>query len=142
MNTITSRLVAIALAALATFGSWQYVNALRADLATARNDARGAHETVGRRDTLIANLQKQERDHARQLARLETTRRGIAANLAARESELETLKRESETVRAWAAGALPDDVMRLYASPALVGGDAPTLRTDNGLHDARNGAAH
>lgn len=142
MNAIAVRVVA-ALAAIAlAFGAWQYVQALRAELATAQDDARTAQDTVGRRDATITDLQKRQREHTLQLAQLEQTRQGIAADLAARESELETLKRENETVRAWADGALPDDVIRLYASPALVGATpAPTMRPGNGLHDAGNVAA-
>ena len=128
-----------ALVVLALVAGWFYVKALRADLATAQLDAHDAQETVGRRDALIVDLQKQQRANAPQLAQLEE---GIAADLAARQSELETLKRESETVRAWAAGALPDDVVRLYASPALTGGVAEPMRARDSLHDADDVAAH
>ncbi|MFM0181765.1 Rz-like lysis system protein LysB [Paraburkholderia aspalathi] len=141
MSTIAVRLIAIALAVLAAFGAWQYGKALRADLATAQLDARNAQETVGRRDATIDDLQKKQRDNALALAQLERTRQGIAADLAARKSELETLKRESETVRAWADGALPDDIVRLYASPALTGAVDAAMRAGNGLHAAGNGAA-
>jgi LysB family phage lysis regulatory protein len=141
VNAIAARLIAIALAALAAFGAWQYVKALRAELATAQETARTAQETVGRRDAAIVDLQKKQRDNALALAQLERTRQGIAADLAARKSELETLKRESETVRAWADGALPDDVVRLYASPALTGADDAAMRPGNGLHAAGDGAA-
>jgi LysB family phage lysis regulatory protein len=141
VNAIAARLIAIALAALAAFGAWQYVKALRADLATAQETARTAQETVGRRDAALADLQQKQRDNALALAQLERTRQGIAADLAARKSELETLKRESETVRAWADGALPDDVVRLYASPALTGADDAAMRARNGLHTAGDGAA-
>ena len=86
--------------------AWFYVQALRGDLAAAQDAARTAQETVGRRDATIAQLQKTEREHARQLAQLERTRQGVAADLAARETELEALKHENETVRAWADGAI------------------------------------
>ena len=142
MNASAARLAAIALVVLALVAGWFYVKALRADLATAQLDAHDAQETVGRRDALIVDLQKQQRINAHQLAQLEATRQGIAADLAARQSELETLKRESEPVRAWAAGALPDDVVRLYASPALTGGVAEPMRARDRLHDAGNVAAH
>ncbi|MFM0485424.1 LysB family phage lysis regulatory protein [Paraburkholderia graminis] len=141
MSTIAARLIAIALAALAAFGAWQYVSALRAELATVQETARTEHETVGRRDATIADLQKRQRDDALALAQLERTRQGIAADLAARKSELETLKRENETVRAWADGALPDDVKRLYANPALTGAVDAAMRAGNGLHAAGDGAA-
>lgn len=149
MNAIAARLApialraaAVALVVLALVAGWFYVKALRADLATAQLDAHDAQETVGRRDALIADLQKQQRVNARQLAQLEAKRQGIAVDLAARQSELETLKRESETVRAWADGALPDDVVRLYASPAPTGGATEPMRARDGLHDAGHVAAH
>ncbi len=138
MNPIVDRLIAIAIAALIGAGGFLYVKALRADLATAENAAHTAQETVGRRDATIVDLQKRQRDAAIALAQLERTRQGIAADLAARKSELETLKRENETVRAWADGALPDDVVRLYASPALTGADNATVRSGDRLHDAGN----
>ena len=143
MSTIASRLIACLVAALALVGAWFYVQALRGDLAAALNASRTAQETVDRRDATIAQLQKTEREHARQLAQLERTRQGVAADLAARETELEALKHESETVRAWADGAIPDDVVRLYTSPALTGTAdlLSTVRADNGMHDAGNVAA-
>ena len=143
MSTIASRLIACLVAALALVGAWFYVQALRGDLAAAQDTARTAQETVDRRDATIAQLQKTEREHARQLAQLERTRQGVAADLAARETELEALKHESETVRAWADGAIPDDVVRLYTSPALTGTAdlLSTMRAGNGMHDAGNVAA-
>ncbi|MFK4442053.1 LysB family phage lysis regulatory protein [Caballeronia udeis] len=143
MNAMAARLVACLVAALALVGAWFYVQALRGDLAAAQDTARTAQETVDRRDATIAQLQKTEREHARQLAQLERTRQGVAADLAARETELEALKHESETVRAWADGAIPDDVVRLYTSPALTGTAdlLSTMRAGNGMHDAGNVAA-
>ncbi|MFM0284140.1 hypothetical protein P0D75_39645 [Paraburkholderia sediminicola] len=141
MNAIAVRVIVIGAVVAAGIGAGLYVKALRADLATAQLEAHDARETVGRRDVQIADLQKQQREHATQLAQLEKTRQGIAADLAARKSDLEKLKRESESVRAWADGALPDDVVRLYASPALTGADGAAMRAGNGLHAAGNVAA-
>jgi LysB family phage lysis regulatory protein len=140
MTSIAARLVVCLVAALALVAAWFYVQALRGDLAAAQDAAQTAQETVGRRDALIVDLQKKEREHATQLAQLEGKRQAVAATLSARESELETLKRENETVRAWADGALPDDVVRLYASPALTGADEylSHMRAGNALHDAGN----
>ncbi|MFM0244268.1 Rz-like lysis system protein LysB [Paraburkholderia sediminicola] len=141
MNAIAVRVIVIGAVVAAGIGAGLYVKALRADLDTAQLEAHDARETVGRRDAQIADLQKQQRDQATQLAQLEKTRQGIAADLAARKSELERLKRENESVRAWADGALPDDVVRLYASPALTGADDAAMRAGNGLHAAGNVAA-
>jgi LysB family phage lysis regulatory protein len=124
MNAIAVRLVAGVLALAALVCAWQYVRVLRAELVSAQADASNAKETVGRRDATITQLQKTEREHAAQLAQLEAKRAKVASTLTARETELETLKRENETVRAWASGDLPDDVVRMYTSPAIVGADA------------------
>lgn len=141
MNAIAVRVIVIGAVVGAGIGAGLYVKALRADLDAAQLEEHDARETVGRRDAQIADLQKQQRDHATQLAQLEKTRQGIAADLAARKTELEKLKRENENVRAWADGALPDDVVRLYASPALTGADDATMRAGNGMHAAGVGAA-
>jgi LysB family phage lysis regulatory protein len=143
MISIAARLVACLVAGLALVAAWFYVQALRGDLAAAQDTARTAQEAVGRRDGQIVDLQKKEREHATQLAQLEGKRQAVAASLSARESELEALKRENETVRAWADGALPDDVVRLYASPALTGADdyLSHMRAGHTLLDAGNGAA-
>ncbi|MBK3862280.1 Rz-like lysis system protein LysB [Paraburkholderia aspalathi] len=135
------RVIVIGAAVAAGMGAGLYVKALRADLDTAQLEAHDARETVGRRDVQIADLQKQQREHATQLAQLEKTRQDIAADLAARKSDLEKLKRESESVRAWADGALPDDVVRLYASPALTGAVDAAMRAGNGLHAAGDDTA-
>jgi LysB family phage lysis regulatory protein len=140
MNAIAVRLVAGLVAIALAVGAWLYVRELRAELATAQGDARTAKDTVERRDAQLVALQDQAREHARQLAQLEAKRQGIAADLAARRTEIEALKDENATVRAWAAGALPADVVRLYASPAQSGADAPgPMRAGNGLHAAGNG---
>jgi LysB family phage lysis regulatory protein len=142
MNAIAVRLVAGLVAIALAVGAWLYVRELRAELATAQGDARTAKDTVERRDAQLVALQDQAREHARQLAQLEAKRQGIAADLAARRTEIEALKDENATVRAWAAGALPADVVRLYASPAQSGADAPgPMRADHGLHAAGNGPA-
>ncbi|HEV2641108.1 MAG TPA: hypothetical protein VGT98_00300, partial [Candidatus Elarobacter sp.] len=79
-----------------------------------------------------------------QLAQLEQTRQGIAADLARTESDFEALKNENATVRAWADGALPDDVVRLYNRPARTGADGfgATVRTRDALHAAGDDPAH
>ncbi|CAE6784787.1 hypothetical protein R69658_04244 [Paraburkholderia aspalathi] len=141
MSPIAVRVIVIGAAVAAGMGAGLYVKALRADLDTAQLEAHDARETVGRRDVQIADLQKQQREHATQLAQLEKTRQDIAADLAARKSDLEKLKRESESVRAWADGALPDDVVRLYASPALTGAVDAAMRAGNGLHAAGDDTA-
>jgi LysB family phage lysis regulatory protein len=144
MTSIAARLVACLVAGLALVAAWFYVQALRGDLAAAQDTARTAQETVGRRDAQIVDLQKKEREHATQLAQLEAKRQGIAASLAQYETDFEALKHENETVRAWANGALPDDVMRLYDRPAITGADdfLSAMRARHSLHTAGDGPAY
>ena len=150
MNAIAARLApialraaAIALVVLAIAAGWFYVKALRAELVDAQNTARTAQETVGRRDAAIADMQNKEREHAKALAQLDAKRAGIAASLAQSETDFEALKHENEALRAWADGALPDDVVRLYDRPAITGADAYlAMRARRALHAAGNGPAH
>jgi LysB family phage lysis regulatory protein len=144
MNPIAARLGAIALVVLALVAGWFYVKALRAELTSAQDTARTAQETVGRRDATIADLQRNARDDARDLAQLEARRQSIAAELSQFESDFEALKHENDTLRAWADGALPDDVVRLYNRPAITGADelVSAMRERRALHAAGDGAAH
>lgn len=143
MSAIAARVAAIALVALAIAAGWFYVRELRAELSRAQFDAREAHETVGRRDATIADMQKKERDHAKALAQLEAKRAGIAASLAQSETNFEALKHENEALRAWADGPLPDDVVRLYGRPAITGSDEYlAMRARRALHAAGDEPAH
>ncbi|AXF09533.1 hypothetical protein CUJ91_17535 [Paraburkholderia graminis] len=150
MNAIAARLApialraaAIALVVLAIAAGWFYVKSLRAELVDAQNTARTAQETVGRRDATIADLQHKEREHAKALAQLDAKRAGIAASLAQSETDFEALKHENEALRAWADGALPDDVVRLYGRPAITGADEYlAMRARRALHAAGDGTAH
>ena len=143
MNAIALRVLAIALVVLAIAAGWFYVKALRAELVDAQNTARTAQETVGRRDATIADMQKKEREHTTALAQLEAKRDRIAASLAQTETDFEALKHENEALRAWADGALPDDVVRLYSRPAITGADDwLAMRAGHALHAAGDGPAH
>jgi LysB family phage lysis regulatory protein len=136
------KLAAIALVALAIAASWFYVRELRAELVDAQNTAQTAQETVGRRDAVITDMQKKEREHAQALAQLEAKRAGIAAQLAQTERDFETLKNEKPEIRAWADSPLPDDIVRMYDRPARTGaGDesGATVRARDALHDAGDG---
>jgi LysB family phage lysis regulatory protein len=143
MNAIAARVVAIAVAVLALVAGVLYVKALRAELAEASENASTAQETVKRRDATIADMQKKERDNAKALAQLETKRSAIAGDLAQKQTDFEALKHENESLRTWADGALPDDVVRLYDRPAITGADAYlAMRAGHALHAAGEQAAH
>lgn len=143
MKAIALRVLAVALVVLAIAAGWFYVKALRAELADAQNTARTAQETVGRRDSTIADMQKIEREQATALAQLEAKRERIAASLAQTETDFKALKHENEALRAWADSPLPDDVVRLYSRPAITGADDwLAMRAGHALHAAGDGPAH
>ncbi|VVD31077.1 Rz-like lysis system protein LysB [Paraburkholderia dioscoreae] len=129
---------------LALIAGGFYVKALRAELADAQDATRTAQETVGRRDATIAELQRKALDDARDLAQLEAKRQSIAAELLQSETDFEALKNENDELRAWADGALPDDVVRLYNRPAITGADEyhSAMRARRALHAAGDDPAH
>jgi LysB family phage lysis regulatory protein len=140
---IALRVAAIALAVLALAAGWFYVKSLRAGLEAAQNMAQTAQETVGRRDAVITDLQRKEREHAAQLAQLEAKRRAIAAQLDQSERDFEALKNEKPDVRAWADSPLPVDLVRMYDRPAHTGAGAESIapvRTRDTVHAAGDGA--
>ncbi|CAN7192518.1 Rz-like lysis system protein LysB [Trinickia sp. LjRoot230] len=150
MNPIAARLApfalrlgVIALIALAVVAGWHYVKSLRTELADAQSDARSAKEALGRRDAAIIELQRKARDDAKALAQLERQRQRIVASLARSESDFEALKHENETLRAWADSPLPDDVIRLYERPAVIGADEydAAMRARHALHASRDSTA-
>ncbi len=142
--SLAAKIVAVLLPLLAAAAGVFVVRELRAELAVAQDAAHTAQETVGRRDATIAELQRKVSDDARALAQLEAKRQGIAAELSQHESDFEALKHENETLRAWADGALPDDVVRLYNRPAITGADEylSAMRARRALHVAGDGPAH
>jgi LysB family phage lysis regulatory protein len=136
------KLAALAIAVLVIVAGWFYVRELRAELVDAQNTAHTAQETVGRRDAVITDMQKKEREHAQALAQLAAKHAGIAAQLAQTERDFENLKNEKPEIRAWADSPLPDDIVRMYDRPARTGaGDesGATVRARDALHAAGDG---
>nr|WP_252979719.1 Rz-like lysis system protein LysB [Burkholderia glumae] len=134
--------LALAVFVAATVGA-QYVRALQGRLATAQDAARQAKQDVGARDAIIGRLLTDAREKDEQRAQLDRTRGAVDATLAEYRSQLRRLIDENETVRAWAAARLPDDVVRLHSSPALAGADdyAQRVRSGDALHPARDASA-
>ena len=134
----------LALAALvAALAGAQYVRALQGRLATAQDAARQAKQGVDARDAIIARLLTDASEKDEQRAQLDRTRRTVDATLAAYQLQLRRLIDENEAVRAWAAVRLPDDVVRLHSSPALIGADdyAQRVRDSDALHSAGDRSA-
>jgi LysB family phage lysis regulatory protein len=144
MNAIATRLVVGLIAALTAFGAWQSVHALRAELADVRRAKDSAETAADECNRTIRTLREQAAEHERQRTRLERDAKRIRVALAARQSDIDRLTHENATLRAWADRPLPDDVIRLYASPTLVGaGDYIEHLCDGGaVRAAGDGAAH
>jgi LysB family phage lysis regulatory protein len=113
-------LVLILMAALA----YLYVDGLQARLAKAEDDVRIERQAVADRDGTI--LQLRELDHRKEVAaaELEGERNGIQQGLNTRQIEMRKLQDENAEIRAWAAVAVPADVVRLREHGPLTGAAA------------------
>ncbi|WP_080427682.1 Rz-like lysis system protein LysB [Burkholderia ubonensis] len=123
MSELAAKLAAGLLALAACAAGALYVRALHADLAAARLQLADARQGLADRDGAIRRLQQDAADRARQQARLDRTQNAIASKLDAVRLENRRLIDENAALRAWADTRLPDDVVRLQASPALAGAD-------------------
>ncbi|AOJ03305.1 protein LYSB [Burkholderia mayonis] len=134
-------LLAVVFALVASCG---HNRALRVERDRATEDARRANRDAEARAAVIERLLTDARAKDEQRAQLDRARAGVDATLATYRNELRRLIDENAAVRTWAAGALPDDVVRLHASPALNGADdyAQRMRERDALHDAGDGAAN
>ncbi|AJX81300.1 phage lysis regulatory, LysB family protein [Burkholderia pseudomallei 7894] len=126
------------LALIVLVASCQHSRALRTQLDRATDDARRANHDAQASAAVIERLLADAKDKDAQRAQLDRARAGVDATLATYRNELRRLIDENAAVRAWAAGALPDDVVRLHASPALNGADdyAQRMRGGDALHNA------
>jgi LysB family phage lysis regulatory protein len=138
------RFVLVLVALIALTAGYQYVSALRGQLAVATSAASQAKQDIGARDAIIERLLSDARDKDRQREQLDRARGAVDAAFARYQKEFRRLIDENAAVRAWAASALPDDVVRLHASPALTGADdyARGVPAGSALHDAGDVAAH
>ncbi|VBC50380.1 phage-encoded lipoprotein [Burkholderia pseudomallei] len=129
---------------LALIASCQHGRALRAQLDRATDDARHAKHEAQASAAVIERLLADAKAKDAQRAQLERARAGVDETLATYRNELRRLIDENAAVRTWAAGALPDDVVRLHASPALNGADdyAQRVRGGDALHDAGDEATN
>lgn len=113
MNALAARLIAAAFAALVLFGAVMYVRELRAELALAKSERDTAMQGNAERDDRIRELSKAAQAAALAHARLEGERNGIRQASAEREEAFRRLIDENKEIRAWAAAAVPADVIRL-----------------------------
>ncbi|SUW59096.1 phage lysis regulatory protein, LysB family [Burkholderia oklahomensis] len=130
--------------AVALVVSCEHSRTLRAQLDRATDDARRAKHEAQASAAVIERLLADAKDKDAQREQLDRARAGVDATLATYRNELRRLIDENAAVRAWAAGALPDDVVRLHASPALNGADdyAQRMRGGDALHDAGDGTTN
>ncbi|APD36797.1 protein LYSB [Burkholderia pseudomallei] len=130
--------------AVALVVSCEHSRTLRAQLEQATADARRTNQEAQARAAIIERLLADAKDKDAQRVQLDRARAGVDATLATYRNELRRLIDENAAVRAWAAGALPDDVVRLHASPALNGADdyAQRMRERDALHDAGDGTTN
>ena len=142
MNAIAAKLVACVVALLVIVAGVMYVRELRAELAGAQDTAKRAKEDLAARDETIRRLQDNAADKANQQRKLDADRTSIDAKLAGIRDEIRRYNNESAEFRAWAAGALPADVVRMHTSPALIGAADYLARVPGGdaLHAAGDGA--
>lgn len=91
----------------------------RADLATERQQQ--AEQRIERQATTIATLEKSLATERTAQARLSQERTALRQGLAARNQQIEVLKRENQELRDWAAQPLPAAARRLRERPAITG---------------------
>jgi LysB family phage lysis regulatory protein len=144
MKAIAAKLVAVVVALLVIVAGVLYVRELRAELAGAQDSAKRAKDDLAARDETIRRLQDNAVDKANQQRKLDADRTSIDAKLAGIRDEIRRYNNESAEFRAWAAGALPADVIRMHTSPALTGAADYLARVPGGdaLHTAGDGADH
>ncbi|CAE6754899.1 Rz-like lysis system protein LysB [Paraburkholderia haematera] len=138
---LVARVVAGVVAVLLIVAGVQYVRGLRAELGGAQDAAKRAKDDLAGRDETIRHLQDDAADKARQQRKLDADRNGIDAKLAGIRDEMRRYNNESAELRAWAAGALPADIVRMHASPALTGAADYLARVPGGdaVHAAGDG---
>lgn len=101
-----------------------YIESLQTELKAAQEDVTTAQQaTVDRDETIRLMLEKQRlNDQARK--KLDASRASIRLALADRETTIRNLQNENIEMRAWAALALPDAVVRMQQHGPFTGATA------------------
>ncbi|MFM0644998.1 Rz-like lysis system protein LysB [Paraburkholderia bryophila] len=141
MNAFAAKCIAVGVALLALYGGYRYVTALHEALVTAQKQAADARQGAADRDAIIKRLLTDADDKANQQRKLDADHSAIDSKLAGIRAEIRRYNDESAAFRAWAAGALPADVVRMHASPAITGAADYLARVPGGnaLHAAGDG---
>lgn len=144
MNPLIAKFLAGVVALQAIAAGVQYVRELRTELAGAQDTAKRAKDDLAARDETIRRLQGDAADKAKQQRKLDADRNSIDGRLAGIRDEIRRYIDENAELRAWAAGALPADVVRMHTSPALTGAADYLAGVSGGdaLHVAGDGTDH
>lgn len=144
MNMLAAKVTTGAVALLALIAAGLYVRQLRAEFANANHRLESARQGVADRDTVIGRLQRDAQARAKQQAKLNQTNDAIVATLATVQQENRRLIHENIELRAWADTALPADVIRMSASPALTGADGYSeyMSAVDAMQPASDGSSH
>jgi LysB family phage lysis regulatory protein len=144
MNAIAVKLIAGAAALALLVSGALYIRALRAELAGSQSKLECAGQVIAGHDSVIRDLRQNDRDKAQQQEQLDVSADKVATKLAAARQEIRKVIHENPTVRSWADTPLPDDVVRLSASPAYTGADdfSAAMPADHAVHAAGDGPAH
>lgn len=144
MNAIAAKLVAGVVALLAITAGVLYVRELRAELVGAQLEAKQSKDDLADRDEIIRSLRADATAKAAQQRKLDADKSAIDNKLAGIRDEIRRYNNGNAEFRAWAAAALPADVVRMHTSPALTGAADYLARMPGGdtLHAAGVSADH
>ena len=127
MSPLRQALCAIALTGLFGLLLWGFeghIDAAEADTRLAKQDAKAARDDADRNLATVRTLEDAIKNERAAQVLLQTQRNQLRQGLAAREQQIEALKRENSELRIWADQPLPDAARRLRERPALTGADA------------------
>ncbi|WP_304991505.1 protein lysB [Burkholderia plantarii] len=113
-------LTGAALVAIAV-GGVMYVRALRAEKDALTAELTSVKHDVQTRDATISGLKSHDATLGEQQQKLDRTTNNVEAASSSVRQQIRKAVYENATGRAWADTPLPDDVVRLSASPTLTG---------------------
>ncbi|WP_201758668.1 protein lysB [Burkholderia sp. ISTR5] len=121
LSPLLVKLLAGAVLVAAVAAGVMYVRALRAERDDLSDKVAAAKHDVQTRDAVISGLRTGAADLGRQQQKLDTDTNRVEAAATARRQEIRKAVYENSTARTWADTPLPDDVVRLSATPARTG---------------------
>lgn len=121
-----TRTLAIVLALIIAALGWQSwrLNTARSTIDTQGTALETKARELAKKNSQLISLSILTETNSREQMRLYASAEQTTALLRNRQHRIEELKRENEDLRRWADTALPADIIRLQARPALAGGAA------------------